>query len=192
MHHMSTPRFGAVFSQASAHRLGRQAVVLGKLDHNVSQTPASSRPRGGLAQRLQVISKAFSLPVSLRSAPGGGLAQRPLQIAFHEAPLGPVRGGTADRHGKGNLLIAAAGGRPPVGGTAPAIKASPKNKGQYLAFICAYSRNFRRPPAEGDMQRHFRVSPPPVRQWSSPSRKPASSGASQVSLAALLRKTCRS
>jgi hypothetical protein len=32
-----------------------------------------------------------------------------------------------------------------------------ENQGQYLAFIYAYSRMFRRPPAEADMQRHFRV-----------------------------------
>jgi Mn-dependent DtxR family transcriptional regulator len=37
-------------------------------------------------------------------------------------------------------------------------------QGQYLAFIHAYSRIFRRPPAEADMQRHFRVSPPSVHQ----------------------------
>jgi SOS-response transcriptional repressor LexA len=33
-----------------------------------------------------------------------------------------------------------------------------------LAFIYAYSRILRRPPAEADMQRHFRVSPPSVHQ----------------------------
>ena len=32
-------------------------------------------------------------------------------------------------------------------------------QGQYLAFIYAYSRIFRQPPAEADMQRHFQVSP---------------------------------
>src|SRR5271163_3834856 len=37
-------------------------------------------------------------------------------------------------------------------------------QGQYLAFIYAYSRIFRQPPAEADMQRHFQVSPPSVRQ----------------------------
>jgi DNA-binding MarR family transcriptional regulator len=37
-------------------------------------------------------------------------------------------------------------------------------QGQYLAFIYAYSHMFRRPPAEADMQRHFRVSPPSVHQ----------------------------
>ena len=37
-------------------------------------------------------------------------------------------------------------------------------QGQYLAFIDAYTRVHRRPPAEHEMQRHFRVSPPSVHQ----------------------------
>ena len=37
-------------------------------------------------------------------------------------------------------------------------------QGQYLAFIYAYSRIFRQPPAEADMQRHFQVSPPSAHQ----------------------------
>jgi SOS-response transcriptional repressor LexA len=37
-------------------------------------------------------------------------------------------------------------------------------QGQYLAFIDAYTRVHGRPPAEADMQRHFRVSPPSVHQ----------------------------
>ena len=37
-------------------------------------------------------------------------------------------------------------------------------QGQYLAFIYTYTHMFRRPPAEADMQRHFRVSPPSVHQ----------------------------
>ena len=39
-----------------------------------------------------------------------------------------------------------------------------EKQGQYLAFIYAYAHMFRRPPAEADMQRHFRVSPPSVHQ----------------------------
>lgn len=35
-------------------------------------------------------------------------------------------------------------------------------QGQYLAFIDAYPRLNRRPPAEADMQRFFRVTPPSV------------------------------
>jgi len=39
-----------------------------------------------------------------------------------------------------------------------------EKQGQYLAFIYAYGRIFRRPPSEADMQRHFRVTPPTVHQ----------------------------
>ncbi|MHB1845875.1 MAG: LexA family protein [Deltaproteobacteria bacterium] len=37
-------------------------------------------------------------------------------------------------------------------------------QGQYLAFIYAYTRLAGRPPAEADIQHHFRVSPPTVHQ----------------------------
>jgi DNA-binding MarR family transcriptional regulator len=39
-----------------------------------------------------------------------------------------------------------------------------ERQGHYLAFIYTYSRMFGRPPAETDIQRHFRVSPPSVHQ----------------------------
>ena len=39
-----------------------------------------------------------------------------------------------------------------------------EKQGQYLAFVYAYSRIFRRPPAEADMQRYFGVTPPSVHQ----------------------------
>ena len=37
-------------------------------------------------------------------------------------------------------------------------------QGQYLAFIYAYGRIFRRPPSERDLQRHFEVTAPSVHQ----------------------------
>jgi len=37
-------------------------------------------------------------------------------------------------------------------------------QGQYLAFIYAYTRINRTPPAEADMQRYFQVTPPTVHQ----------------------------
>ena len=37
-------------------------------------------------------------------------------------------------------------------------------QGQYLAFIYAYGRIFKRPPAEADMRRHFDVAAPSVHQ----------------------------
>ena len=39
-----------------------------------------------------------------------------------------------------------------------------EKQGQYLVFIYAYTRFNRRPPAEIDMQRYFKVSPPSVHQ----------------------------
>ena len=39
-----------------------------------------------------------------------------------------------------------------------------QKQGQYLAFIHYYSKINGHPPAEADMQRYFRVSPPSVHQ----------------------------
>lgn len=39
-----------------------------------------------------------------------------------------------------------------------------EKQGQYLAFIWAYSQINGRPPAERDMERYFRVTPPSVHQ----------------------------
>jgi Mn-dependent DtxR family transcriptional regulator len=41
---------------------------------------------------------------------------------------------------------------------------STSKQGQYLAFIFAYTRLMARSPAEADLQRHFKVSPPYVHQ----------------------------
>jgi SOS-response transcriptional repressor LexA len=46
----------------------------------------------------------------------------------------------------------------------PAGASFTDRQGQYLAFIHAYTRVHGRPPAEADMQRYFRVSPPSVHQ----------------------------
>ena len=46
----------------------------------------------------------------------------------------------------------------------PVTKNFTPRQGQYLAFIYAYTTLNRRPPAEADMQRFFRVSPPSVHQ----------------------------
>jgi SOS-response transcriptional repressor LexA len=59
----------------------------------------------------------------------------------------------------------------PIGPTATrgifmgiAAKPYTAKQGQYLAFISAYTKLNRRPPAEADMQRYFEVSPPSVHQ----------------------------
>ena len=66
------------------------------------------------------------------------LAQRPFQIAFHEAPLGPINGGAAHRHAAGNLLVAAAGiGRQQDLGSlelAGGSLALAQHRGEFIAF----------------------------------------------------------
>ena len=39
-----------------------------------------------------------------------------------------------------------------------------ERQGQYLAFIHAYTKIHRRPPAQADLGRYFRVTPPSVHQ----------------------------
>jgi repressor LexA len=39
-----------------------------------------------------------------------------------------------------------------------------EKQGQYLSFIYYYTKLNRRPPAEADIQRYFRVTPPTVHQ----------------------------
>jgi LexA DNA binding domain len=46
----------------------------------------------------------------------------------------------------------------------PSVPAFTDKQGQYLAFIHAYTLVLGRPPAEADLQRHFRVTPPSVHQ----------------------------
>jgi SOS-response transcriptional repressor LexA len=46
----------------------------------------------------------------------------------------------------------------------PSDRRFTERQGQYLAFIYTYAHMFKRPPAEADMQRHFRVSGPSVHQ----------------------------
>ena len=87
--------------------------MLGELDHGVGQQ--FQRPAGAARRRVCTggcHEQGFLLAreLALRPRPRV-LAQRPFQIAFHEAPLGAVHGGAAHRHGAGNLLVAAAGVR---------------------------------------------------------------------------------
>ena len=51
-----------------------------------------------------------------------------------------------------------------MAGVSPSAKTFTSKQGQYLAFIHLYTRLYRRPPAETDMQEYFRVSPPSVHQ----------------------------
>lgn len=49
-------------------------------------------------------------------------------------------------------------------GKKPAVKQPTQKQGQYPAFIFHYTKVHREAPAESDMQRYFRVSPPSVHQ----------------------------
>jgi Mn-dependent DtxR family transcriptional regulator len=51
-----------------------------------------------------------------------------------------------------------------MAGVSRSAKTFTDKQGQYLAFIHAYTRLHRRPPAEAEMQQYFRVSPPSVHQ----------------------------
>jgi Mn-dependent DtxR family transcriptional regulator len=51
-----------------------------------------------------------------------------------------------------------------MAGVSPPGKTFTPKQGQYLAFIYAYTRLHRRPPAEADIQLYFRVSPPSAHQ----------------------------
>jgi Mn-dependent DtxR family transcriptional regulator len=46
----------------------------------------------------------------------------------------------------------------------PSAREFTEKQGQYLAFIYAYTKIHRRPPAEAELQRYFEVSPPSVHQ----------------------------
>jgi hypothetical protein len=138
--HVPAPWLETVFGQPPAHRLARQALVLGELDHGVGQK--LQRPAGAPLRRVRASrchQQGFLLARQLpRRSRALLLAQRPFQIAFHEAPLGPVHGGTAHRQRAGNLLIAAAGiGRQQYLGSlelAGGALAFAQHRGEFTAF----------------------------------------------------------
>ena len=51
---------------------------------------------------------------------------------------------------------------PPRHAAPAALPSFTDKQGQYLAYIHAYTLVMGRPPAEADLQRHFRVTPPSV------------------------------
>src|SRR6202163_595947 len=92
--HVFTPGLEAIFGQAPPNRLVRQALVLGELDHRPCQQ--LKRPAGAALGRAGTdcrhqqgffLARKFALRSGTRL-----FAQRPLQIAFHAASLGPVHG----------------------------------------------------------------------------------------------------
>ena len=113
MHHMSLRHGLRSFSAKRRRTVSRdRLVVLGELDHLAGQQlqrPTGAALRAGLEQAVAT-SRASSLPVSLRSRAGARLfAERRLQVAEHEAALGPVDGRAADADAARDLLVAGAG-----------------------------------------------------------------------------------
>ncbi|WP_213290630.1 MarR family transcriptional regulator [Bradyrhizobium sp. sGM-13] len=62
------------------------------------------------------------------------------------------------------MLCLLVGGRDESNDESKIRRAFTEKQGHYLAFIHTYSYMFGQPPAEADIQRHFRVSPPTVHQ----------------------------
>src|SRR5882724_1063202 len=220
MHHMSLRHGLRSFSDNR-----RRTVSPDRLSCLVSWTIASAkrssvqraRPSGGLAQAVAT-SRASSLPVSLRSAPGRGssLSARfrlpstkrrlvrytvePLTATVRaiSSSLQPASVASniwarlslrAVRLPPRNIAVSsqrsawfsstryrtfisasfseASGTNRRMSQKSGAMRREPRfteKQGQYLAFIYSYSHMFRNAPAEADMQRHFRVSPPSVHQ----------------------------
>jgi len=81
------------------------------MDHGVGQQ--LQRPAGATLGRVRASrghQQGFFLTGQLALRPWARLlAQRPFQIAFHEAPLGPINRGTAHCQSARNLFVAAAG-----------------------------------------------------------------------------------
>jgi hypothetical protein len=135
--HILAPGLETVFGQPPAHRLARQALVLGELDHGVGQQ--FQRPAGATFRRVcasRCHEQGFFLAGELAPRPRTRILAQ--QIAFHEAPLGPVHGGTAHRRRAGNLVIAAAGiGRQQYLGSlelAGGSLAFAQHRGEFTAF----------------------------------------------------------
>src|SRR5947208_11968550 len=109
--HVLAPGLEAIFGQAPPNGLVRQALVFGELDHRTCQQierPAGAAFRGtGAGRRYQ---QGFFLDREFAVRPGTRLvAQRPFQIALHEAALDPVHGRAAHADAPCDLLVAGTG-----------------------------------------------------------------------------------
>ena len=105
------PGFEVSFRQASPNRLVRQAGVSVSLtiapasSLSVHRATAICRAGAGCChQQGFFLAREFALRSGTRL-----FAQRPLQIAFHEASLGPVYGRAAHANAPGDLLVAGPG-----------------------------------------------------------------------------------
>ena len=109
--HVFAPGFEVIFGQAPPNRLVRQALVFGEFDHRACQQlkrPAGTAlwgaGTGGRHQQGFFLAGEFALRSGTRL-----FAQRPLQIAFHKASLGPIYGRAAHANAPDDLFVAGPG-----------------------------------------------------------------------------------
>src|SRR5271169_1942393 len=104
MHHMSLRQGFKSFSAKRRRTVSRETlwcVVSRASSPAKSSKVQRERPAGGLEQAVAT-SKASSLPVSLRRAPGRGSSlSAAARFAEHKAALGPVYGRAADADASG-------------------------------------------------------------------------------------------
>ena len=114
MHHIPAPWLEVVLGQAGdARSFARQAVVIGELDHRVSQQCQRPAFAAGGRPAQVATSRASSLPVSLRSAPGRGPRSKPAPDCLLRSGAGPVDAErpTHSRSGQSPRFAAASIGR---------------------------------------------------------------------------------
>ena len=109
--HVLTPGLETIFGQPPPNCLVRQAPVFGELDHGTGQKlqrPACAAfwrtGAGRCHQQGFFLGREFALRSKALL-----FAQRPLQIAFDEAPLGPIHGRAANAHAGRDIIVADAG-----------------------------------------------------------------------------------
>jgi hypothetical protein len=109
--HVPAPGLEVVFGQASAHRLTREIIVLGKPDQFTRQQferPASAALRwlgtGGRHQQGFLFARELAACSRARL-----LAQCRFQAAEHEAAFGAVDGRASDADAPRNLIVVGAG-----------------------------------------------------------------------------------
>ena len=108
--HLPAPRLRIGVGSAPPHRLARQALVRGRLDHLAGEQV--QRPSGAARRRVSQAVATSGLPPcrSLRSR-GRNSSLSPLQVALHEPPFGAVHRRAADADTGCDLLVADAGVR---------------------------------------------------------------------------------
>src|ERR1700730_138684 len=106
--HVLAPRLEMVLGEAPTHRLARQVLVLGELDHRAGQQlqgPARAAPgwlgAGGRHQQRLLLAGELAHRARTRL-----LAERGFQIAFNKTPLGPVYRRAADGEAGRDRLVA--------------------------------------------------------------------------------------